>query len=96
MREQQQDLTVPAIEDGGKTIVCKLKQNPLGMNCIGYPVETMENLPDWFKSLPFDNDEMEKAILSQKLDNLFGILDMDLCIDDNMNTTFDSDLFSFD
>ena len=44
----------------------------------------------------FDNDEMEKAILSQKLDNLFGILDMDLCIDDNMNTTFDSDLFSFD
>lgn len=95
MREMMKDVSVSQIEDGGKTIVCKLKMNPYRIDSIGFPVELMDNLPEWFTSLPFDVDEMEKTILSQKLGNLFGILNMDLAIEDNMNTTIDSDMFGW-
>ena len=95
MREMMKDVSVSQIEDGGKTIVCKLKMNPYRIDSIGFPVELMDNLREWFSSLPFDVDEMEKTILSQKLGNLFGILNMDLAIEDNMNTTIDSDMFGW-
>ncbi len=94
LREKHKDLDVPEVVDGGKTIVCKLKDNTLGMKSIGYPIEVAERLPDWFTSLPFDETEMEEAVLIKKLDNLFGIVDMDLGIQENMHNTF-NDFFDW-
>ena len=37
-----------------KTIVCKLKDNPLGYKSVGIPTDESD-IPDWFKALPFDN-----------------------------------------
>ena len=42
----------PDIVDGMKTIVCKLKPNPMGFTSIGYPTDSIIP-PDWFKELPF-------------------------------------------
>lgn len=96
LRDKHKDLDVPEVVDGGKTIVCKLADNPLGITSIGYPIEVADRLPEWFKSLPFDEKEMEQAVLIKKLDNLFGIVDMDLGIHENMHSTFNnSDLFSW-
>lgn len=96
LRDANHDVDSPEIVDGGKTIVCKLKDNQLGIKTIGYPIECADRLPEWFTSLPFDVDVMEAAVLTKKLDNLFGIVDMDLAIHDNLNTTIDNaDLFSW-
>jgi DNA polymerase elongation subunit (family B) len=81
------------IVDGMKTIVCKLKSNPLGWTSIGYPTD-QSNLPQWFKELPFDDAEMEATVVDGKLDNLLGVLDWDLAAATNTATTFNS-LFSF-
>ena len=97
MREIFKDITVPSIVDGDKTIVCKLLPNPYRMTSISYPTTHMEILPQWFKDLPFDNTEMSKTILKQKLDNIFGILNMNLGIEENVETTFQNeDLFGWD
>lgn len=92
LRNLNDDKSVPEATDGSKVIVCKLKPNPLGINSIGYPIDCKEYLPEWFLSLPFDNDEMEKSVLTKKLGNIFGILDMDLAIEEKssmqMNTGF--------
>lgn len=96
LRAKNGDVVSDEVVDGGKTIVCKLlENNPLGIKSIGYPIENADNLPQWFKDLPFDVPAMEQSVLTQKLDNLFGTLDMDLAIHDNMNTTLDSDMFSW-
>lgn len=65
------------ITDGQKTIVCKLKPNPLQINSIAYPIDEM-NLPDWFKQLPFDHGAMEEKIIDSKIENLLGVLKWDL------------------
>lgn len=65
------------ISDGQKTIVCKLKNNSLQLTSVAYPIDE-SNLPDWFKSLPFDEEEMELTIIDKKVDNLLGILGWDL------------------
>lgn len=65
------------IVDGMKTIVCKLKFNPLGMTSIGYPTDE-KRLPAWFKDLPFDDAAMEHAIIDAKVENLIGVLDWPL------------------
>ena len=38
------------IVDGMKTIVCKLKDNPLGYTSVGYPTDET-HIPQWFKDL---------------------------------------------
>ena len=81
------------IVDGMKVIVCKLKQNPLGYTSVAYPTDELR-LPDWFKELPFDGDEMEEVIIDNKLDNLIGVLKYDL-ESKKQNTTFHS-LFEWD
>jgi len=97
LRDIMKDITVPEIVDGDKTIVCKLLPNPYRMTSISYPTTHMEVLPQWFRNLPFDNTEMGKIILRQKLDNIFGILNMNLGIDENVETTFsNTDLFGWD
>lgn len=91
LRDANNDVDSPEVVDGGKTIVCKLLDNQMGISSIGYPIEIADRLPQWFTELPFDVPEMEAAVLTKKLDNLFGIVDMDLAIHDNLNTTFDND-----
>jgi len=81
------------IVDGMKTIVCKLKNNPMGITSIGYPTDE-NRIPDWFKELPFDDDAMENAIIGKKLENLLGELpNIDLS-QAEAKTTF-TDLFEF-
>jgi DNA polymerase elongation subunit (family B) len=80
------------ITDGMKTIVCKLKNNPMHITSIGIPTDE-KRIPDWFKELPFDDDAMEDAIIGKKLDNLLGELGWDLTIAE-AKTTF-NDLFDF-
>ena len=65
------------ITDGAKVIVCRLKNNPMGFTSVAYPVDEM-HLPDWFKALPFDEEDMEHAVLDKKIENLFGVLKWDL------------------
>jgi DNA polymerase elongation subunit (family B) len=82
----------PDIVDGMKTIVCKLKPNPMGFTSIGYPTDSIIP-PDWFKELPFDVDLMEETIITKKIDNLLGVLPIDLSKAED-KTTFES-LFDF-
>jgi hypothetical protein len=93
LRRMNSDNRTTAITDGMKTIVCKLKQNPLGLTSIGYPTDQLQ-LPQWFKDLPFDDFEMEAGIIDQKLNNLLDVLDWDIVNNTNVNNTFES-LFSF-
>jgi len=77
------------IVDGMKTIVCKLRSNPLGWTSIGYPTDEL-HLPQWFRDLPFDDSEMEATVVDQKLDNLLGVLEWDLASATNTENTFQS------
>ena len=83
-----------AIVDGMKTVVCKLKDNPLGLTSVGYPTDE-SHIPSWFKELPFDQDLMEAGIVDQKVENLLGVLDWDIGNNTDTKTTFD-DLFTFE
>jgi len=69
-REMYGDKYSMPITDGAKVIVCKLKNNPLGYTSIAYPVDEMR-IPEWFKEMPFADDEMEATLINKKLDNLF-------------------------
>jgi hypothetical protein len=93
MRRMNGDNYSLQIVDGMKTIVCKLKQNPLGWTSIGYPTDEL-HLPQWFKDLPFDDKEMEATVVDQKIDNLLGVLDWDLASATNTENTFQT-LFDF-
>lgn len=83
-----------AIVDGMKTIVCKLKDNPLGYTSVGYPTDEL-HIPQWFKELPFDDAAMETTIVDQKVENLLGVLEWSIAEHTDIATTFDS-LFSFE
>ena len=87
LRRMNSDKYSMQIVDGMKTIVCKLKSNPLGWTSIGYPTDEI-HLPAWFKELPFDDSEMEATVVDQKLDNLLGVLDWDLASATNTENTF--------
>jgi DNA polymerase elongation subunit (family B) len=87
LRRMNSDKYSLQIVDGMKTIVCKLKSNPLGWTSIGYPTDET-NLPAWFKELPFDDAEMEATVVDQKLDNLLGVLGWDLASATNTENTF--------
>ena len=73
------------IIDGQKCIVCKLRDNPMGYTSIAYPTDELR-IPDWFKELPFADDQMEATLINKKLDNLIGVLDWDLGASDADNT----------
>ena len=83
-----------AIVDGMKTIVCKLKDNPLGYSSVGYPTDVL-HIPQWFKDLPFDNGAMESTIVDQKVENLLGVLGWEIEANTDISSTFDS-LFSWE
>jgi len=83
-----------SIVDGMKTIVCKLKDNPLGLTSVGYPTDET-HIPAWFKELPFDDNTMESTIVDQKVENLLGVLEWKIAESTDIKTTFD-DLFTFE
>ena len=94
LRRMMGDNYSQQIVDGMKTIVCKLKDNPLGYTSVGYPTDET-HLPAWFKELPFDHDAMENAIVDQKVENLLGVLNWDIASNTDIKSTFDT-LFSFE
>jgi len=93
LRKMHGDNYSMAIVDGMKTIVCKLKPNPLGFTSVGYPTDE-SRLPDWFKELAFDDSTMESTVIDQKVENLLGVLNWDLQSSTDTNSTFEK-LFSF-
>ena len=93
LRRMNSDNYSIQIVDGMKTIVCKLRPNPLGWTSIGYPTDEM-HLPQWFKDLPFDDAEMEATVIDGKIDNLLGVLDWNLASATNTENTFQT-LFEF-
>jgi DNA polymerase elongation subunit (family B) len=94
LRRMHGDNYSMSIIDGMKTIVCKLKDNPLGYTSVGYPTDET-HIPNWFKELPFDDGLMETTIVDQKVENLLGVLDWNIPAYTDIKTTFDS-LFSFE
>jgi DNA polymerase elongation subunit (family B) len=92
LRKMHGDNYSGAIADGQKVIVCKLRTNPLNITSVAYPIDE-SHLPDWFKELPFDQSLMEETIVTQKVDNLLGVLDWDLRILAGTTNAF-SDMFS--
>lgn len=77
LKKAHSDNYSTTIMDGAKVIVCRLKDNPLGYTSIAYPVD-QAHLPDWFKELPFDEKEMETAVLDKKIVNVIGQMGWDL------------------
>ena len=94
LRRMYSDNYSMAIVDGMKTIVCKLRDNPLGYTSVGYPTDEL-HIPAWFKELPFDDALMETTIVDQKVENLLGVLDWDIPAHTDIATTFDN-LFTFE
>ena len=94
LRRMHGDQYSMSIVDGMKTIVCKLKDNPLGYTSVGYPTDET-HIPQWFKDLPFDDSLMEATIVDQKVENLLGVLDWDIPSHTDIKTTFDT-LFTFE
>ena len=83
-----------AIVDGMKTIVCKLKNNPMGYTSVGYPTDETR-IPSWFRDLPFDDSLMEAGIVDQKVENLLGVLNWHITENTDIDSTFNS-LFTFE
>jgi len=92
LRNMNSDKYSMEIVDGMKTIVCKLRSNPMNIRSIAYPIDELK-IPEWFRELPFDTDEMEHTIITKKVNNLIGVLNWDLS-DANNSETFDN-LFEF-
>lgn len=93
LRKLNNDNKVAKIVDGQKTIVCKLRDNPLGWTSVSYPIDEA-HLPAWFLELPFDEEAMMKAIVDQKVENVLGVLNWDLVSATDTSSTFTS-LFEF-
>ena len=91
LKRMMDDKYSMAITDGAKVIVCKVKDNPMGYTSVAYPVDELR-LPQWFKDLPFNDAEMETAVIDEKLENLIGVLEWDISStrsDNNFNKLFD-------
>lgn len=93
MRRLNGDNYSQKITDGMKIVVCKLKNNMMNYTSIAYPTDELR-LPKWFIELPFDDKEMEKTLVDEKIDNLLGVLNWEIRSQTDVNSTFD-DLFSF-
>lgn len=94
LRTVNHDFHSMEITDGAKVVVCKLKTNQYGFTSVAYPVDE-PHLPEWFTSLPFDDKLMEQLLVEEKTENLLGVLNWDLRLNCETNSTVNS-LFSFD
>ena len=92
LREMNNDQYSLPVSDGMKTILCKLKSHPMGITSVAIPIDE-NRIPEWFKALPFDEEKMEEVIIDNKINNLVGVLDLDLRAA-QMRTNIDS-LFDF-
>lgn len=77
LRRANSDNYSMEITDGAKVIVCRLRANPMGYSSIAYPTDEL-HLPEWFKTLPFDEALMEEIVLDKKIDNVLGQMGWDL------------------
>jgi len=93
LRRMNGDQYSQKIVDGMKVIVCSLKDNMFGFTSVAYPTDELR-LPQWFLELPFDDLDMERKLVDEKIDNLLGVLNWNIRVDTNTNSTV-SDLFSF-
>lgn len=93
LRELHGDNYSQKIVDGTRIVVCQLKSNPLGFTSVAYPTDELR-LPEWFLALPFDDSEMERVLVDEKIDNLLGVLDWDLRQATDISSTV-NDLFTF-
>jgi hypothetical protein len=82
------------IVDGMKIVVCKLRNNMLGMTSIAYPTDELR-LPQWFLELPFDDKEMIRTLVDEKIENLLGVLNWKISEEINTSNNFNS-LFTFE
>jgi len=73
------------ITDGAKTIVCKLKNNPMQYTSVGYPIDE-RHLPKWFTDLPFDHQAMEETVITNKIENLMTVLNWNIQNTEETNT----------
>lgn len=73
LKEVNKDKISTRIVDGMKCVVCPLRDNSMNMSSIAYPIDEIY-LPEWFKSLPFDHDQMIGSVVDKKIENLFGKL----------------------
>jgi DNA polymerase elongation subunit (family B) len=93
LKRMMDDKYSMSIVDGMKVIVCKVKDNPMAFTSVAYPVDELR-LPQWFKDLPFNDAEMENAVIDEKLENLIGVLEWDISSTRSDNTF--SKLFDFE
>ena len=92
MLDMMGDKKSPKILDGNKVVVCKLNdKNPFGMKSIAYPNDIVR-LPDWFKQLPFAEQDMRESVVDQTVDTVFGVLGWDL----SLKSCMDNDLSALD
>lgn len=71
------DMSSMRITDGSKIIICKLLNNTYNMTSIAYPTDE-NNLPVWFKQLPFDIKSMEEVLIDKKVETLIKVLNWNL------------------
>ena len=76
------------IIDGTKVVVCKLKPSHYRIKSIAFPVD-QTYIPEWFSSLPFDDDSMICSIVDKKVENLLSILNWN--ISKNTDIFYDND-----
>ena len=90
------DKISPKVLDGDKVIVCSLNpNNAYGMKSIAYPIDLI-SLPQWFKELPFAEQDMEGSIIDKTLDTVFEAVDWKLRLYDAMRTNDDiNDFITF-
>jgi len=93
LRNMHHDNFTMALHDGDKAIICKLKDNALGLTSVARPTDE-KMIPQWFKDLPFDDALMQATQIDQKVDNLLGVLDWDLKAHTDTSSTF-GNLFEF-
>ena len=93
LRDMHSDNFTKALTDGDKAIVCRLKDNALGITSVARPTDE-KMIPQWFKDLPFDDALMEATQIDKKVDNLLGVLDWDLAAHTDTTSTF-GNLFEF-
>lgn len=87
------DNRTPKILDGNKVIVCKLKpNNAFNMNSVAFPVD-LDIFPEWFKSLPFDEQSMKDSVVDTTIDTIFGVLGWKLSLESALNKVDDLDGF---
>jgi DNA polymerase elongation subunit (family B) len=93
LRDMHNDNFTKAIVDGDKAIICKLKDNALGLTSVARPTDETQ-IPQWFKDLPFDDELMQATQIDQKVDNLLGVMKWDLKAHTDTSSTF-GNLFEF-